>query len=116
MIRRTIWTAKDAKRTDRFTQFAIAATRLALEDARLDLDSVDTDRVGVVIGSGIGGMLTMQEQCQKLVLHGPNRVSPFFVPMMIPDMAAGQVAIIFGLRGHNSCTVTALCFGYQLNR
>jgi 3-oxoacyl-[acyl-carrier-protein] synthase II len=102
---------KDARRTDRFTQFAIAATRLALEDARMDLDSVDTDRVGVVIGSGIGGMLTMQEQCQKLVLQGPNRVSPFFVPMMIPDMAAGQVAIVFGLRGHNSCTVTACASG-----
>ncbi|MGI6611449.1 MAG: beta-ketoacyl-ACP synthase II [Limnochordia bacterium] len=102
---------KDARRTDRFAQFAVAATRLALDDARLDLDSVDLDRVGVVIGSGIGGMLTMHDQCRALVLKGPNRVSPFFVPMMIPDMAAGQVAIAFGLRGHNACTVTACASG-----
>lgn len=102
---------KDARRTDRFAQFAVAATRLALDDACIDLNSVDADRVGVLIGSGIGGMLTMHDQCQALVLKGPNRVSPFFVPMMIPDMAAGQVAIAFGLRGHNACTVTACASG-----
>lgn len=102
---------KDARRTDRFAQLAIAATRLAIEDAQFDLNTVNTDRVGVIIGSGIGGMLTLEEQARALVTRGPSRVSPFFVPMMIPDMAAGQVAIAFGLRGHNACTVTACASG-----
>lgn len=102
---------KDAKRASRFAQLAVAATRLALEDARLDLDKVDRDRIGVLIGSGIGGIDTFEDQCRALVEKGPHRVSPFFVPMMIPDMAAGQVAIAFGLRGHNAATVTACASG-----
>jgi len=102
---------KDAKRADRFAQFAVAAAKLALEDARLDINSVDRDRVGVLIGSGIGGIHTLEEECRKLVEKGPKRVSPFTVPMMISDMAAGLVAIVFGLRGHNACSVTACASG-----
>lgn len=102
---------KDARRASRFAQFAVAATKLAIVDAKLDLDAVNRDRIGVLIGSGIGGIDTFEEQCRALVEKGPNRVSPFFVPMMIPDMAAGQVAIRFGLRGHNSSTVTACASG-----
>jgi 3-oxoacyl-[acyl-carrier-protein] synthase II len=102
---------KEARRTSRFAQFAVAAAKLALDDARLDSSQVDPDRFGVIIGSGIGGIDTFEAQCRVLVEKGPQRVSPFFVPMMIPDMAAGQVAIAFGLRGHNTCTVTACASG-----
>ncbi len=102
---------KEARRTARFAQFAVAAARMALDDARIDLEQVDRDRLGVIIGSGIGGIDTFEAQCRLLIEKGPQRVSPFFVPMMIPDMAAGQVAIACGLRGHNTCTVTACASG-----
>ena len=102
---------KDARRMDRFTQFAVAAAGLALTDAGLDKQIPLGDRVGVLIGSGIGGLETLEEQCSILITRGANRVSPFFVPMMIADMAAGQVSIQFGARGHNACTVTACCSG-----
>ena len=102
---------KDAKRMDRFVQFAVAATHEALQNSRLDLNAVDRDRVGVVIGSGIGGMETFETQHSQLKDRGPSRVSPFFIPMMISDMAAGQVSIQFGLRGPNFCTVSACASG-----
>lgn len=102
---------KDARRMDRFAQFAVAASQLALEHAAVDLDQIDRDRAGVLIGSGIGGIRTLEEQSRNLVERGPGRISPFFVPMMIPDMASGQVSIRFGLRGHNSCSVTACASG-----
>src|SRR5690625_4386475 len=102
---------KDARRMDRFAQFAVAASQLALEHAAVDLDQIDRDRAGVLIGSGIGGIRTLEEQCRNLIERGPGRISPFFVPMMIPDMALGQVSIRFGLRGHNSCSVTACASG-----
>lgn len=102
---------KDARRMDRFAQFAVAAARLALEDGAVDLDRIDRDRAGVLIGSGIGGIHSLEENCRALFEKGPGRVSPFFVPMMIPDMASGQVSIHFGLRGHNSCSVTACASG-----
>ena len=102
---------KDARRMDRFTQFAVAAAGLALTDAGLDKQIPLGDRVGVLIGSGIGGLETLEEQCSILITRGANRVSPFFVPMMIADMAAGQVSIQFGARGYNACTVTACCSG-----
>jgi len=102
---------KDAKRMDRFVQFAAVAAHEALRRARLDPDAVDRDRVGVVIGSGIGGMETFEQQHQTLLERGPGRVSPFFIPMMISDMAAGQVSLQFGLRGPNFGTVSACASG-----
>lgn len=102
---------KDARRADRVAQMAVAAAQLALEDAHLDLSTIDLDRIGVLIGSGIGGITTFEQESRVLFEKGARRVSPFFVPMMIPDMAAGQVAIAFGLRGHNACTVTACASG-----
>jgi len=102
---------KDAKRMDRFVQFAVAATHEAIRTAGLDLETIDRSRVGVVIGSGIGGMETLEEQHTNLLQKGPRRVSPFFIPMMIVDMAAGQVSIQFGLKGPNFATVSACASG-----
>jgi len=102
---------KDARRMDRFTQFAVAAAALALADAGLDDKVPLGERAGVLIGSGVGGIETLEEQALTLVTKGVSRISPFFVPMMIADMAAGQVSIIFGAKGHNACTVTACCSG-----
>jgi 3-oxoacyl-[acyl-carrier-protein] synthase II len=102
---------KDARRMDPFTQYAVAASKMAVEDAGLVIDESNATRVGVWIGSGIGGMKTWEEQHVKLLEKGPRRVSPFFVPMMIPDMAAGQVSIQLGAKGINSCTVTACASG-----
>ncbi|RJX20952.1 MAG: beta-ketoacyl-[acyl-carrier-protein] synthase II [Ammonifex sp.] len=98
---------KEARRMDRFAQFAVAAARLALEDANIKSGSLDPDRVGVVLGCGIGGMETFEEQARVIVTRGPGRVSPFFVPMMISNMAAGYIAIINGFYGPNSTVVTA---------
>ena len=102
---------KDIRRMDLFTQYAVAAAKMAVEDANLVIDDSNATRVGVWIGSGIGGMKTWEEQHIRLLEKGPRRVSPFFVPMMIPDMAAGQVSIILGAKGINSCTVTACASG-----
>ncbi|MCK9221129.1 MAG: beta-ketoacyl-ACP synthase II [Limnochordia bacterium] len=98
---------KEARRMDRFSQFAVAASRLALEDAALVITDQMSERVGVLIGSGIGGIATLEEQHNVLLEKGPERVSPFFVPMMIPNMASGQVSIIFNCKGPNLTTVTA---------
>lgn len=98
---------KEARRMDRFTQFAVAATEMALKDAELDLDKIDRDQAAVIIGSGIGGMGTFEDQTRVLLEKGPNRISPFFVPMMICNMAAGQIAISYGLYGPNYTVVTA---------
>src|SRR5262245_45507474 len=102
---------KDAKRMDRFVQFAVVAASEAVKSAGLDLDGVDPNRVGVIIGSGIGGMETFEEQHTQLIQKGPGRVSPFFIPMMIVDMAAGQISIQFGLKGPNFATVSACASG-----
>ncbi len=99
---------KEARRMDRFVQFAVAATKLAVEDSGLDLESTDMDRVGVLIGSGIGGTGTWEEQHQILLERGPGRVSPFFVPMLISDMASGHVSMIYGAKGPN-LAVTSAC-------
>jgi 3-oxoacyl-[acyl-carrier-protein] synthase II len=101
---------KEAKRMDRFTQLAMAAAQQALQQAGTGGTAgwrVDYDRVGVVIGSGIGGIATFEEQTRVLVERGPKRISPFFVPMFIPDIAAGHVSMRYGLRGPNYCTVSA---------
>ena len=102
---------KEVKRMDRYTQFALAATRLALEDSKLDLATVDTTRAGVYVGSGIGGMETLHNQYEKLFAKGPSRISPFFIPMMIANMAAGNVAIALKLHGPCECIVTACASG-----
>jgi len=98
---------KEAKRMDQFTQYAMAATSMAIKEAGLDVSKEDPFRVGVLIGSGIGGIQTLEEQKQTLMEKGPSRVSPFFVPMMIANMASGQVAIRFGFCGYNECVTTA---------
>jgi 3-oxoacyl-[acyl-carrier-protein] synthase II len=102
---------KDAKRMDRFTQFAVAASHEAVKNAGLDLEAEDRDRIGVIIGSGIGGMETFESQHAILLARGPGRVSPFFIPMMISDMGAGQVSIQLGLKGPNFATVSACASG-----
>ncbi|MEB1806230.1 MAG: beta-ketoacyl-ACP synthase II [Bacillaceae bacterium] len=102
---------KEARKMDRFTQFAVAASLMALEDADLKITDEIAPRVGVWIGSGIGGMETYEQQFRTFEEKGYRRVSPFFVPMMIPDMASGQVSIVTGAKGINSCTVTACASG-----
>jgi 3-oxoacyl-[acyl-carrier-protein] synthase II len=98
---------KEARRMDRFTQFAVAASGMAVEDASLNLEYEARDRIGVILGSGIGGIETLEEQAKVLFEKGPGRVSPVFVPMMIGNMGAGQVAIKYCLRGPNTTTVSA---------
>ncbi|PKM77060.1 MAG: beta-ketoacyl-[acyl-carrier-protein] synthase II [Firmicutes bacterium HGW-Firmicutes-15] len=101
----------EARRMDLFIQYACAASRLALEDADLELKKYDPDRAGVLIGSGNGGLDTFEKQCQVLQKRGVGGISPFFIPMLIPNMAAGQVSIMFGARGPSSCSVTACATG-----
>ncbi|MCM3711184.1 beta-ketoacyl-ACP synthase II [Sporosarcina luteola] len=102
---------KDARKMDRFTHYALAASIMAMKDANLELDEETGLRTGVWIGSGIGGMETHEQQFKTFQEKGYRRVSPFFVPMMIPDMASGQVSIHLGAKGINSCTVTACASG-----
>jgi 3-oxoacyl-[acyl-carrier-protein] synthase II len=102
---------KEAKRNDRFVQFAIAATQLALADASFEITRHNADRVGVTIGSGIGGAATWEQQYRTLLERGPDRVSPFFIPMLISNMAAGVVSIFTGARGPNTAVVTACATG-----
>lgn len=98
---------KETKRNDRFCQFALAASAQAIEDSKLDLDAVDKERFGVILGSGIGGISTIEEQHTKLMEKGPNRVSPMVIPMIIANMAAGNVAIKYGAKGICTTIVTA---------
>jgi len=98
---------KEVKRTDRFAQFALAAAQMAIEDSKINLDNVNKERVGVIIGTGIGGIETMLAQHREFFEKGYRRVSPFVVPMMIPNMASGLIAIKYGARGFNECTVSA---------
>ena len=102
---------KDAKRMDRFVQFAVTASLEAVRRAELNMEAIDRSRAGVIIGSGIGGMETFEEQHSVLLQKGPRRVSPFFIPMMIVDMAAGQVSIQLGFKGPNFSTVSACASG-----
>jgi len=98
---------KEARRFDLFAQFAMAASHQALTQAGLVEGVPDPERCGVIIGSGIGGMQTYEDNCKIYLQKGPDRVSPFFVPMFIPDIASGLVSIRFGLKGPNLCTVSA---------
>jgi 3-oxoacyl-[acyl-carrier-protein] synthase II len=102
---------KDARKMDRFTHYAVAASMMAVKDADLTITDEMAPRVGVWIGSGIGGMETFENQFETFQNKGYRRVSPFFVPMIIPDMGAGQVSIMLGAKGMNSCTVTACASG-----
>ncbi|MBO8167809.1 MAG: beta-ketoacyl-ACP synthase II [Thermoanaerobacteraceae bacterium] len=102
---------KEVRRLDRFAQFAVAGAKMALQDAELDLRREDPKRVGVIFGSGIGGMETFETQTKVLLEKGPQRVSPFFVPMMIGNMAAGQISIFLGIQGPNLTVVNACATG-----
>ena len=102
---------KDARRMDRFAQIAIAASLQAVEQSGIKINSMNEDNIGVIVGSGIGGLSTLFEQTKLLLEKGPNRVSPFLVPMMITDMAAAQVSITLGVKGPNLCTTSACSSG-----
>jgi len=102
---------KEARRMDRYCQYAIAAAKMALDNSGIDLDKIDHDRMGVIVGSGIGGIETLEDQYNVLITKGPGRVSPFFIPMMIANMASGQIAIRFGAKAFNECVVTACATG-----
>ena len=98
---------KELKRMDRFAQVALAATQMALEDARIDLAAVNKERIGAMVGTGIGGIESIEEQHSVLLEKGLSRISPFLVPMMLPNMAAGLIAIKYGIKGFTECTVSA---------
>jgi 3-oxoacyl-[acyl-carrier-protein] synthase II len=102
---------KSAQRMDPFSQFAIISSDMAVADAKLSAKDMDPDRIGVVYGSGIGGMKTYDTQFTNYIGGGPGRISPFFIPMLIPDIAAGQISIKHGLKGPNYATVSACATG-----
>lgn len=102
---------KEAKRMDNFCQFAMASAFQAVEDSKLDLDKIDQDRFGVVVGSGIGGIKTIESECISMQTKGPNRVHPLFIPMIIGNMAAGNIAIKYGAKGICTSVVTACATG-----
>jgi 3-oxoacyl-[acyl-carrier-protein] synthase II len=102
---------KDAKRMDRFAQFGVCASIQAIADAKFEINELNADQVGVLIGTGVGGLQVMETQNENLITKGPRKVSPFTIPMMISNMAAGLTAIHTGAKGPNSCTVTACAAG-----
>jgi len=102
---------KEAKRTSLFIAYAIAATRMAMEDSRLRIDATNEDRVGVLTGCGLGGLSILEEITRVVDSKGPNRVTPFFIPMMIGNMAPGMISIHFGARGPNASVATACAAG-----
>lgn len=103
--------SKDLRRMDKFVQYAVAASKQAITDSGLDLEKVDRLRMGVLIGSGIGSLHTIEKEFQVYMKRGPSKLSPFLIPMLIVNEASGQVAIIFGLKGPNSCVATACASG-----
>jgi 3-oxoacyl-[acyl-carrier-protein] synthase II len=102
---------KEVKKSDTFIHYAIAAAQMAVDDSGMDMAKEDGDRVGVVIGSGIGGLPLIEEMHQKLMERGPSRISPFFIPGLIVNLASGQISIRFGARGPNSAPATACATG-----
>ncbi len=102
---------KEARRMDRFTQLAVVASTQAVEQAGLQIDPGNQDSIGVLIGSGIGGLITVSEAVKVLIEKGPDKISPFLVPMMIADMASAQVSILLGARGPNFCPTSACSSG-----
>ncbi len=102
---------KQIKKTDRFVQFSVAAAKMALDDCKMDLTKENTAEIGVLVGSGIGGLRTIEEQHKILLEKGADRISPFLIPMLIVNMAPGQISIQFGLKGPNNCVATACATG-----
>jgi len=102
---------KEIKKMDLFIQYALAAAREAVEDARLEITPENSERVGVIVGTGLGGLPTIERTHQLLMERGPGRISPFFIPMLIANLASGQIAIQFGAKGPNTCLVTACATG-----
>ncbi|MCY6485279.1 beta-ketoacyl-ACP synthase II [Clostridium aestuarii] len=102
---------KESRRMDKFCQFAMIAANEAVKDSKIDEADIDTERFGVIVGSGIGGITTIEEQHKKLMEKGPGRISPFFIPMIISNMAAGNIAIKHGAKGICSTVVTACATG-----
>ncbi len=102
---------KEARRMDRYNQFAMVAAKMAVENSQLNLEALDLDKCGVIVGSGVGGLETLEDQHSVMLNKGVGRVSPFFIPMMISNMAAGRIAIEYGFRGFNDCVVTACATG-----
>jgi 3-oxoacyl-[acyl-carrier-protein] synthase II len=102
---------KEAKRMDRFAQFAVCASQQAIADSGLEINDLNATEIGVLIGSGVGGLKVMEDQQEVYLTRGPDRCSPFMIPMMIANMAAGLTAIHLGAKGPNSCTVTACAAG-----
>ena len=107
---------KDARRADRYAQLAMASAKEAVTHAGLDSHSVEPDRIGVLVGSGIGGLKTLGDQDEILLTKGPGRISPFMIPMMISNMAAGLISIEFGFAGPNFFRGHGLCHLQQLHR
>jgi 3-oxoacyl-[acyl-carrier-protein] synthase II len=103
--------SKDVRRMDKFSQYAVAGAKQAIADAGLDLDKEDKHRIGVLVGSGIGSLHTIEEEHKILLQRGPSRMSPFLIPMLIVNNASGSVAIMFGFKGPNSCVATACASG-----
>jgi 3-oxoacyl-[acyl-carrier-protein] synthase II len=102
---------KEAKRTERFIAYAIAATRMAIEDTELVINGSNADRIGVITGCGLGGLSILEDTCRKLSDQGSKRISPFFIPMMIGNMAPGMISIHFGAKGPNASLATACAAG-----
>ncbi len=102
---------KEIKRMDLFVQYAIAATKEALEDAQLNITPENCEQIGVIVGTGLGGLPTLEKYHKVLLEKGPGRISPFFIPMLIANLASGQIAIQFGPKGPNTCVVTACATG-----
>ena len=102
---------KEIKKMDLFVQFALAATKEAIEDANLKIVPENSERIGVIVGTGLGGLPSLEKYHKILLERGPSRVSPFFIPMLIANMASGQIAMQFGPKGPNTCVVTACATG-----
>ena len=102
---------KEIKRIDLFIQYALTATKIAMEDSGLDMNKEDAERVGVIVGTGLGGLPTLEKYHSILLERGPGRISPFFIPMLIANEAPGHIAIRYGIKGPNLCIVTACATG-----
>jgi len=102
---------KEIKKMDLFIQYAIAATKEALDDARLAITPENSEEIGVIVGTGLGGLPSIEKYHKVLLEKGPSRITPFFIPMLIANLASGQIAILFGPKGPNTCVVTACATG-----
>ena len=103
--------AKEAKRLDPFCHYAIAATDQAIKQAKLDVDTINSERAGIIVGTGIGGLETFENQCARLLRNGPSKISPFLIPMMIGDTAAGSLAMLYQFQGLNFSIASACATG-----